>query len=124
MCVVLCCAQINKYAFSGGGATVEEHRSRGGDCDVDVSFQYLRFFLDDDERLEQIRRDYSSGELLTGQLKKELIEILTKFVNEHKQRRELVTDAVLDEFMTPRPLDVNFCRPSTTDRPAPHNETS
>lgn len=48
--------QINKYAFSGGGSTIEEHRAKGGNCDVDVSFQYLRFFLEDDEKLEQIRK--------------------------------------------------------------------
>ena len=49
-------SQINKYAFSGGGATIEEHRAKGGNCDVDVSFQYLRFFLEDDDKLEQIRK--------------------------------------------------------------------
>ena len=48
--------KVNKYAFSGGGATVEEHKKKGGDCDVDISFQYLRFFLEDDEKLEQIRK--------------------------------------------------------------------
>lgn len=48
--------QINKYAFSGGGATVEEHREKGGNCEVDVSYQYLSFFLEDDNKLEQIRQ--------------------------------------------------------------------
>lgn len=99
-------AKINKYAFSGGGATIEEHRAKGGNCDVDVSFQYLRFFLDDDERLERIRKDYTSGELLTGNLKKELIAILTDLVTQHQRRRAQITEAVLDEFMTPRPLDL------------------
>lgn len=48
--------QINKYAFSGGGATVEEHKEKGGNCEVDISYQYLRFFLEDDKRLETIRK--------------------------------------------------------------------
>ena len=48
--------KVNKYAFSGGQATVEEHREKGGNCDVDISFQYLKFFLEDDERLEKIRQ--------------------------------------------------------------------
>merc|ERR1712098_136338 len=56
--------KINKYAFSGGQATVEEHREKGGNCDVDISYQYLRFFLDDDAKLEKIRADYTSGDLL------------------------------------------------------------
>jgi tryptophanyl-tRNA synthetase len=48
--------KINKYAFSGGGQTIEEHKAKGGNCDVDVSFQYLRFFMEDDNRLEEIRK--------------------------------------------------------------------
>jgi hypothetical protein len=35
---------------------VEEHRQFGGNCDVDVSFMYLTFFLEDDDKLEQIRK--------------------------------------------------------------------
>uniref|UniRef100_T1JAW5 Tryptophan--tRNA ligase, cytoplasmic n=1 Tax=Strigamia maritima TaxID=126957 RepID=T1JAW5_STRMM len=62
--------KINKHAFSGGRATLEEHKQYGGDCSVDISFQYLRFFLDDDEKLKQIENDYSSGKLLTGNLKR------------------------------------------------------
>ena len=48
--------KINKYAFSGGRTTVEEHREKGGNCDVDISYQYLTFFLEDDEKLEKIRQ--------------------------------------------------------------------
>ncbi len=48
--------QINKYAFSGGRDTTEEHREKGGNCDVDISYQYLTFFLENDERLAEIRR--------------------------------------------------------------------
>lgn len=39
-------SKVNQHAFSGGQATVEEHRAKGGNPDVDVSFQYLRFFLE------------------------------------------------------------------------------
>lgn len=53
---VLWLLQVNKHAFSGGRDTVEEHRQFGGNCDVDVSFMYLTFFLEDDDRLEQIRK--------------------------------------------------------------------
>lgn len=48
--------KINKYAFSGGRDTVEEHRKKGANLEVDVPFQYLTFFLDDDEKLEDIRK--------------------------------------------------------------------
>nr|CDS26036.1 tryptophanyl tRNA synthetase [Hymenolepis microstoma] len=104
--------KINKYAFSGGGATIEEHRQKGGNCDVDVSYQYLRFFLEDDEKLEKIRKDYTAGELLTGDLKKELITLLTDIVKEHQQRRAAITEEQLNEFMTPRPLVMGNARSS------------
>ena len=48
--------QINKYAYSGGGVSVEEHREKGGDCEVDISYLYLSFFLEDDAKLEQYRQ--------------------------------------------------------------------
>lgn len=97
--------KVNKHAFSGGQATVEEHRKLGGNCDVDISYQYLRFFLEDDEKLEQIRKDYTSGQMLTGELKKFLIETLTPIVTSHQERRARITDAVLKEYMTPRKLN-------------------
>ena len=43
---------------------------------MDVSCEWLRFFLEDDERLAQIQRDYGSGAMLTGEVKKELIGVL------------------------------------------------
>jgi len=46
-------SKINKYAFSGGKVSVQEHRREGGNTDVDVSFQYLRYFLEDDDELER-----------------------------------------------------------------------
>ena len=46
--------KINKHGFSGGRETEEEHRKYGGDTDVDVAYQYLSFFLDDDEELAKI----------------------------------------------------------------------
>ncbi|XP_048773739.1 tryptophan--tRNA ligase, cytoplasmic [Ostrea edulis] len=103
--------KINKYAFSGGGATVEEHKLKGGNCDVDVSYQYLTFFMEDDKRLEEIRKTYTSGELMTGSLKKELVEILQKLVGEHRKRREDVTDDLVRQFMKPRKLKFDYPNP-------------
>jgi len=97
--------KINKYAFSGGGATVEEHKEKGGNCDVDISYQYLTFFLEDDDKLEQIRQDYTKGELLTGFLKKELIDVLTPIVTAHQEARKTITDEIVKEYMRPRSLN-------------------
>ncbi len=81
--------KINKYAFSGGQATVEEHRKLGGNPDVDVSFQYLRMFFEpDDRKLAQIEKDYRSGKMLTGELKAILIDKINAFLKEHQKRKE------------------------------------
>ena len=45
---------MNKYAFSGGKDTMEEHRAVGGDTEVDISYQYLTFFLEDDQVSESM----------------------------------------------------------------------
>ena len=81
--------KINKYAFSGGQATIEEHRKKGGNPDIDVSFQYLKMMFEpDDKKLEQIKKDYKSGKLLTGELKKYLIDRINAFLKEHQKKRE------------------------------------
>lgn len=43
--------------------------------------------------------------MLTGELKKELVNVLQPLVAAHIERRKLVTDEVVKEFMTPRPLN-------------------
>lgn len=101
-------SKVNKHAFSGGRDTVEEHRQFGGNCEVDVSFMYLTFFLEDDDRLEQIRKDYTSGAMLTGELKKTLIDVLQPLIAEHQARRKAVTEETVMEFMAPRQLSFHF----------------
>lgn len=97
--------KINKYAFSGGKDTLEEHRAKGGDCEIDVSYMYLSFFLEDDAELENIRQQYSSGKMLTGELKAKLVEVLQKMVSEHQEGRNAVTDETVKQYMTPRSLN-------------------
>lgn len=82
--------KIKRYAFSGGQDTIEEHRRKGGNPDVDVSFQYLKFFFEpSDEKLKKIHDDYKSGKLLTSELKAILIEKINAFLKEHQKKREL-----------------------------------
>ena len=97
--------KIMKYAYSGGRSTIEEHRKHGGDCKTDISFQYLSFFLEDDRKLEATRKAYTSGEMLTGELKKQLIDVIQRIVAEHQERRSHVTEEVVMEYMKPRPLN-------------------
>ena len=97
--------KINKHAFSGGRETLEEHREKGGNPDIDVAYQYLTYFLDDDEELGKVATDYRKGELLTGELKKRCISILQEYVAAFQQRRAGVTDEVLKAYKTPRKME-------------------
>ena len=96
--------KINKYAFSGGQDTLEKHREFGGRTEVDVPFQYLKFFMEDDDELERIRIAYEKGELLTGELKKICVQHLQEYVSAFQERRKEVDEKVRVEFMSPRPL--------------------
>lgn len=78
--------KINKYAFSGGQPSVEEHRSKGGNPDVDVSFQYLQVLEEDDDKLKRIYDEYKSGKMLTGELKKITIDTINSFLKEHQAK--------------------------------------
>ncbi|ONH68077.1 Tryptophan--tRNA ligase, cytoplasmic [Cyberlindnera fabianii] len=96
--------KINKYAFSGGQVSVEEHRRLGGNPEVDVAFQYLSFFLEDEDRLKEIAEQYRKGELLSGEMKKLAIDEITKYVVEFQKRRAEVDQKVIDSFMKPHKL--------------------
>ncbi|MFC4439695.1 MULTISPECIES: tryptophan--tRNA ligase [Natrialbaceae] len=79
---------IRTRAYTGGRATLEEHRERGGDPSVDVPFRYLRYFFEaDDDELERLAREYRSGDLLSAELKGIAIERITDFLAEHQRRR-------------------------------------
>jgi tryptophanyl-tRNA synthetase len=90
--------KVNKYAFSGGKATVEEHRKKGGDPDVDVAYAYLAaWFEPDDQKLARIHDDYQAGRMLTGELKSYLNERLVAFLEAHQEKRE-ASRKVLDKL--------------------------
>lgn len=96
--------KINKNAFSGGQVSEAEHRELGGNPDIDVSYQYLTFFLEDDEELAKVYRDYRTGHVLTGELKAMCIKELQAYVEEFQQRRAAVTEETVDHFMARKPL--------------------
>jgi len=99
--------KVKKYAYSGGGATLEEHREKGANLDVDIPYQYLTFFLEDDEKLEEIKQKYGKGEMLTSEVKKVLIEVLSKLITEHQQKRAKITTEDVRAFMKIRQIKVD-----------------
>ncbi|MCJ1437636.1 hypothetical protein MMC27_007023 [Xylographa pallens] len=92
-------------AFSGGQDSRELHRQLGGRTAVDIPFQYLKFFLEDDEELERIRMRYESGEMESGELKKLCAGVLQEYVGAFRKRRAAITGEVRDLFLRPRGLE-------------------
>jgi tryptophanyl-tRNA synthetase len=97
--------QVKKYAFSGGQQTLELQRQLGADLSADVAYQYLTFFLEDDEELRSIGERYAKGEMLTGEVKQRLIDVLVPLVEGHQAARALVTAETVKQFMAVRPLE-------------------
>ncbi|VBB19019.1 tryptophanyl-tRNA synthetase [Yasminevirus sp. GU-2018] len=101
---------IKKFAFSGGGETMEEHQKYGGNIKVDVCYQYLMFFLDDDEKLREIARTYTAGTLGSGQLKEFTANIISNVISEHQRAKKDVTDSVVKLYFDwSRTLNIGGC---------------
>jgi len=99
--------KIKEHAFSGGQDTKKLQEQFGANLDVDVPYQWLRFFLEDDEELERIGKDYSTGSgeyWSTGKVKGRLVEVLREIVEEHQGRRSQVTDDHVYEWMQERSI--------------------
>lgn len=93
--------KIHKYAFSGGKDTLEEHRTHGGNPDVDISFLYLKhLFEPDDTKLAKIEKDYRAGKLLSGELKALAIDRINAFLAHHQKARKLA-EKQIPKFILP-----------------------
>jgi len=97
--------KINKYAYSGGQATAEEQREKGANLEVDISYRYLEFFLEDDDMLKEIGEKYKTGKMLTGEIKNELAKVLEKIVSEYQEKRKKITDEDVRKFMDIRKME-------------------
>jgi tryptophanyl-tRNA synthetase len=100
-------AEIEKKvrsAFSGGKETIENQRLFGANIETDVAIQYLNFFMTDDIELENINTKYKSGEMLSGEVKQKLIDILIPLTQDYQKNRRLITDEIVKTFMTPRTI--------------------
>ena len=99
--------KIKQHAFSGGQETKKLQEEKGADLDADVSYQWLRFFLEDDDELERIGKDYGSGSgefWSTGLVKQRLIEVLQELVAAHQERRAKITDDEVRRWMEERSI--------------------
>jgi tryptophanyl-tRNA synthetase len=55
---------------------------------VDVPYQFLYYFFeDDDERVERLACEYRDGTLLSGELKRIAAEEVAAFLKSHRERK-------------------------------------
>jgi tryptophanyl-tRNA synthetase len=90
--------KIKKFAFSGGRESMELHRTLGADLTVDVAYQYLCYFMNDDEELSRIAHAYKGGVMLSGEIKKIMSDIICDIVQIHQDERSKVNDEVVVKF--------------------------
>lgn len=89
---------INKCCFSGGKDSIEEQRKLGANLAIDIAYQYLKYFMVDDIDLQRVALEYSSGKMLSGEIKRILSDIITELLINHQVARSKITNADLDAF--------------------------
>ena len=78
-----------KSAFSGGKSTVEEHRQYGGDPDIDVAYQYMMYFFEEDDAvLRELNESYRSGKVLAGEMKQICVDKATEWMKNHQEIKD------------------------------------
>ena len=89
-----------KRAYSGGQSTIEEHRRLGGNPDIDVAYQYMMYFFeDDDDYLQSINSEYRAGKLLAGEMKQLCIERAKGWLEELNEKR-YQTEHLVKDFLS------------------------
>jgi len=88
-----------KKAFSGGQPTVEEHKEKGGNPEIDMSCQYLSKFFLTEEESKKLFSDYKTGKLLSGDVKKMLAKKLIKFTRDFQDRLSNITDEDVEKVI-------------------------
>jgi len=105
--------KVMKHCFSGGGGngTLEDHKKFGGNPDVDIAYQYLRYFENDDDVLKNIHDQFKKGEMTCGEIKKLMVDRLLPIIETVKQNREKITQEVLDDFYKMKPMELPKPKP-------------
>lgn len=77
-----------------------------GNINEDISYEYLRYFEMDDNKLETIKNDYVSGKLNDEGIKKILIDKLWELMSEIQNKRKEIDEKVLKEYYELKPIEL------------------
>ena len=84
-------------AFTGGRVSVEEQKKMGGVPGVCAVFQYYYYlFEENSEKLNSREQKCVRGEVMCGECKQELADLVVKFLEKHQENREKAKDKVQD----------------------------
>ena len=85
-------------AKTGGRVTVEEQKKLGGEPDKCTVYELLLYHLvEDDNELLEVYKDCVGGTRVCGNCKKYTAELMSGFLKEHQEKRELARE-MLGEF--------------------------
>ncbi|MFH0904834.1 MAG: tryptophan--tRNA ligase [Methanobacteriota archaeon] len=85
-------------AKTGGRVTVEEQKKLGGEPDKCTAYELLLYHLvEDDNELLEVYKDCVGGTRACGNCKKYTAELMSGFLKEHQEKRELARE-MLGEF--------------------------
>ncbi|KAJ8518692.1 hypothetical protein ON010_g18175 [Phytophthora cinnamomi] len=96
---------VGGYIHSGGGETKADHEKYGANLEADIPYQYLSFMLEDDEELAHIGQEYGAGRMMSGEVKQKLIDVMAEYTLAFQKRRAAISDDLVSEFMSVRPLE-------------------
>ncbi|MCX6799013.1 MAG: tryptophan--tRNA ligase, partial [Candidatus Diapherotrites archaeon] len=66
----------------------EEHRRLGGVLEVDKVYELLLFHYPNDEKLAAIAEDFTSGKMLSGEMKQIAIDFFKETLAAHQAKAE------------------------------------
>jgi tryptophanyl-tRNA synthetase len=85
-------------SFTGGRATIQEQREKGGIPEICPVYKYYEILLKDDKDVKEVYCRCKEGELLCGEDKLRLSEVVRAFLKEHQRKRE-EAKKTLEKFM-------------------------
>lgn len=87
--------KINK-AFSGGQPTIEEHRKKGGNPEIDVSCIYLKNLFLEDKKYKEIEEKYRDGKFLSKDVKQLFTDKAVEFIKGFQNKLNKLDNKIVD----------------------------
>jgi len=84
-------------AFSGGQETIEEHRKKGGNPEVDIACIYLKALFLGEKEYKEVEKKYKSGEYLTKDVKQIFADKTVEFIKQFQNNLKNLDDKIVEK---------------------------